>query len=98
MAKRMDCWTLVQHSGFGYGGKSEFAKAVEVRNICSRSMENRVRKAGGMIFESYLAASDAEDKINGVTGDRPFLQAAGRFSDERLDNLPIYIPATEVEV
>lgn len=96
-------WTLVQHSGAGYAGKPAFAQAVETRHIGNKDDGNpmtakqfekeikRITDAGGLLFDSYGEASDAEDKINGIYGG-DFLNAKGTFSHEMVDGLYIYQP------
>lgn len=99
-------WTLVQHSGAGYAGKPAFAKAVETRSVGYKDDGNpmtekqyrsecaRITAAGGVLFDSYVEASDAEDTVNGVREDSPhgFLNAQGTFSDQEVDGLRIYCP------
>lgn len=89
-------YTLVQHSGFGYAAKPAFRQAVEMRMLTRKDELGRVAKAGGLVFNSYGAASDAEEKENypaDVTGLYPC--AKGRFSRLKIDGLAIYIPAKQ---
>jgi hypothetical protein len=92
----LDKWTIVQHSGYGYNLDPVFARAVETRSVSTKAEENRVLKVGGILFDSYTEASDFEDDVNGVSGDRPFLKVEGTFSDKDIDGLKIYIPKREV--
>lgn len=88
-------YTIVQHSGFGWGHKPAFARAVELKGV-TPAEARKVKKVGGILFDNYSDASDFEDKANGVDGSRPFLQVAGTFSDEHIEGLRIYIPQTVV--
>lgn len=92
-------WTIVQHSGAGYGGKEGFAHAVEERTIDNKRDENMVLKAGGLIFEDYMEAVEFEEKANGITDPDHvgiYPKAKGTFSDKEIDGLKIYIPVREV--
>jgi hypothetical protein len=86
-------YTLVQHSGFGFGQKEWFARAVEPTVIPDKRTENKVRKLGGFVGD-YAEAAEAEETINGVTGDRPFLQAAGTFAAYEVGGLRLYVLPT----
>jgi len=87
-------YTLVQHSGFGYAGKPGFKQAVEMRMLTRKGQIEKVRKAGGMLFDSYAAASDAADTENypeEVQGLYP--RARGTFARFVVDGLHVYIPS-----
>jgi hypothetical protein len=91
-------FTLVQHSGFGYGGKEGFAHGVEERTIDNKRDEEKVIKAGGLIFEDYMEAVEFEEKVNGISDPAStslYPQAKGTFSDKEIDGLKIYIPVRE---
>jgi hypothetical protein len=47
-----------------------------------------------VLFSSYVAASDAEDLINGIKSES-FLAARGDFSEYQVDGLRLYLPAEE---
>jgi len=90
-------WTLVQHSGYGYAGKPGFMQALEVRSLSSRAERNRVERVGGVVFEDYGEARDAEETLNYP---HPFKTPAdiyprfqGTFSEKMVDGLRIAIPA-----
>ena len=88
----MSNYTLVRHSGFGYGGKLAFARAVEMRSL-NEAEVREVKAAGGLLFDSYDSANDAEHAENyppGVTGLIP--RCTGTFSKKTIDDLAIYIP------
>lgn len=112
MAPRQMCvpkWTLVQHSGYGYGQDGQFSRAVEPREIGRKEdggimtakqfdeLLTKIKVEGGLVYDTYREAMVAEDVINGVTGDRPFLNVAGEFSHKVvIDSLRLYIPVREV--
>lgn len=84
-------WTIVQHSGYGYGGDEGFRHAVEVRQVSTRAEKARVASAGGMLFPSWRAADDYCDSANyppEVSGLYP--RARGSFSTHKVDGLAIY--------
>jgi len=56
-----DKWTVVQHSGFGYGGKPAFEKGLETRMCRTQTEKNRVIKAGGVLFD-YMGAEKFAEK------------------------------------
>jgi hypothetical protein len=89
-----DLYTLVQHSGFGYGGKPGFRRAVELRYV-TPVQAKRVVEAGGVVFESWYDADSAE-MMSGYpapefdTGIYPNVQ--GKFSTLEIDQLRVYVP------
>lgn len=91
--KPITAWTLVQHSGFGYGKKPGFKRAVETRMITGAKEIQRVIEAGGLILNDYSDAEDRADHENypeGLTGIVPCVQ--GSFSTHKVDYLAVYIP------
>ena len=86
-------YTLVQHSGYGYGGKPEFMAAVETRQISGKEID-RVKKVGGVVFDAFHEADEAENRENyppGVKGIIP--RVRGRFHPTAaVDRLKIYLP------
>ena len=101
MSKTFENFTAVQHSGFGYGGKREFERGLEVRTVGTQAEQDKVVKAGGVLFDTRAAANEFCDRAM-WPGSQPGLdlvpRARGRFSDTQVDGLRIYIPATEVEI
>lgn len=89
--------TAVQHSGFGYGGKPEFEKGLEVRTVGTKAEQDKVLDAGGVLFDTRAAAEEFCDRAM-WPDTRPGLdlipRARGRFSDTEVDGLRVYIPAT----
>lgn len=88
-------WTLVQHSGFTYGGKPGFRRGVELVSVTARDAA-RITNAGGKLYETYSDGRDAEMGENyppGVDGLYP--QVRGTFSRTKLNGSPVYIPAPE---
>lgn len=89
--------TVVQHSGCGYSGNPQFEKGLEPRHVATKADANRVKIAGGLLFESYAEADAFCDKAmypEGYGGLTP--NAQGSFSDQEIDGLKIYIPLVEV--
>ena len=87
-------WTIVQHSGFGYGGHASFERGVESRRVDTQEDQIKVVKAGGLLFETY-------EKAEGYVDEEPYLGqdvkslcpcVQGTFSEHKIDNLRIYIP------
>jgi hypothetical protein len=59
----MTKYTLVQHSGFTTGGNPQFRKAVEVF-FASEQVAKAAEKAGGLVFDDYDKATEAEYQVN----------------------------------
>lgn len=92
---KIDKWTVVQHSGFGYAQKPGFEKAVEVRNLTTVGEMRKVEKAGGVVFDNYREADDFCDSENfpeGVPGVPLYPSVRGTFSFTEIDGLRIYVP------
>lgn len=84
-------YTLVQHSAASLGTPG-FRAAVENAAIATAAQEAKIRKAGGLVFDTYEASSDAEYAENyppGVEGMYP--RVRGRFA--KVGPLRVYIPA-----
>lgn len=87
-------YTLVQHSGYGYGQKPGFEKGLEVRSLTSQKEINLVKKVGGMLFDTYAEASEAEMRMQYPPGHLPnnfYPGFLGSFSDKEIDGLKIAI-------
>ena len=98
-------YTVVQHSGFGYGSDPQFQHGLESRSVLTKAERERVTKAGGLLFDTYTEAEDfAADAMYGTFKDDPgntrtfdlTPRAKGTFSDKKVDGLRIYIPVREV--
>lgn len=90
-------YTIVQHSGFGYAGKPQFAKGVEAIKLTGSRERRAVEAAGGLLFETYEAAEDYVQKISypeGYTGIIPL--APGQFSAVKIQGLAVYVPVPAV--
>lgn len=86
-------WTVVQHSGYGYSAKPGFEHAVETRHISTQAERHRVEGAGGVIFDTCMAAEDFAEAANYPAGNPGiYPRAKGTFSDKLIDGLLIYIP------
>lgn len=85
----------VQHSGYGYGNDPDFAHGLETRTVSTAAQQDAVRRAGGVLFDSYVASErycDEEMYPPGVEGLIP--RAPGTFSDTKIDTLRVYVPVT----
>lgn len=90
-------WTVVQHSGFGYAGKEGFKRGLEPRQIENRRQYELIIRTGGMVFQSYGAASDyAEAEMYPDDSSDIYPRARGRFVKAQIDGLAVYIPLTGV--
>ena len=91
-------WTIVQHSGFGYGNKVGFKYGLEPRSLKTKASQNRVIKAGGVLYESYMAADDAAEGFMYPPGHRsiyPNCRPFGGFGRAKVDGLRLFIPKQE---
>jgi hypothetical protein len=87
-------WTLVQHSGYSYGGDSQFQKGVEERQVSTAREAERITKAGGVLLDSYLKARDLAMKEMYPSGEGLIPDARGTFNRRVLiGRLPLYVPA-----
>ena len=96
MAKKkvafVPCYTVVQHSGAA--SDKDFTKGLEPREVASVTERDLVKKAGGIVFPDYGAASafcDAEMFPPGHRGLMP--KAPGRFAKMTVGELRVYVPA-----
>lgn len=86
-------WTIVQHSGYGYGADPLFARGLESRVVTTVAEARRVEAAGGELFDSYNAAEDFVERASYPDGYGGLIpQAQGAFSEVLFDDLAIYIP------
>jgi len=88
-------YTLVQHSGYGVAGKPGFARAVEEAAVEGDKLEERIRAAGGILFDAYGEASEYATEFNyppEAAGLVP--RAQGTFhSKVKVGGLRLYIPS-----
>lgn len=89
-------WTLVQHSGYGYGGNAGFKYGLETREINNVTDLRKVMKAGGVVFDNYMDAGRAEEELPYKNNSSLYPKVHGTFSDEMIDGLRIYIPVREI--
>lgn len=89
-------WTLVQHSGYGYAEKPGFMQALEIRSLANRAERNLVERVGGVVFEDYGSARDAEEALNYPhefkTPADIYPRFEGTFSPKMIDGLRIALP------
>jgi hypothetical protein len=84
-------WTIVQHSGYSHGDNPQFAQGLEEAGVDKASDIARVEKAGGLLFASYMEASDfAEAEMyRDVSGLIP--RAPGKFARTKIGGRRVYI-------
>ena len=86
-------FTLVQHSA-ALRGDPCFTAAVELAHLHNQTEVDRVKKAGGVVYNSYKDATDAEyyenypPEVGGLIA-----RVRGTFSKYKLDGSKIYVPA-----
>ena len=94
-------YTVVQHSGYGYGNNTQFMYGLESRSLTTDNQLNKVIKAGGMVFNTYSEAEDYADfasypkDYNGLT---PRANQFGSFSRMKIDKLRIFVPKLKVQL
>lgn len=85
-------YCLVQHSGYGYGGKPMMAGGLELREV-SGSLADAVVAAGGVVVSGWARAdalAEREMYPPGVIGLIP--EAEGHFAALKVDSLAVYVP------
>lgn len=92
-----EVYTVVQHSGYGYGGKPAFERGLETRNLTTKGEATRVTKAGGLVFDSYAEAEDYafDEQYREVTHGGLTPRAPGSFAAYEVDGLRVYVPAAQ---
>lgn len=84
-------WTLVQHSRWVRDEDRDFEKSLEIRRVTRKSDIEVVRKAGGVLFEEYKDAMQAEEEWPFLQGENAY-GVMGTFSDKKIDGHGVYIP------
>lgn len=74
-------WTLVQHSGFGYGGREEMQDFVEARVVMSQKELDKINKANGFVLDKFEDIEKAEIKFG--------FDVKGTFANSKIDGLRI---------
>lgn len=91
MAKAL--YTIVQHSGAGYGYKPEFEQGLEIREVTDGRFQNKIRTLGGKLFATWSEADDYVDSESYQPGNESLIpNAPGTFVDYEVDELKLYIP------
>lgn len=96
---KAEAWTIVQHSGYGYGHKEALKQGLEVRQVTKLMEIKRVVKAGGVLFESYNNALDYTYKEMYPEGHEGLVpKAPGKFlNNVFIDELRLYVPLVQPE-
>lgn len=88
-----ETYTIVQHSGAGYGDKTKFNKGLETRMLRSVGEYNLVTRVKGKLFNNYNQAEEyAEEEMYKHCPEGIYPCAPGTFSTKTIDDLKIYIP------
>lgn len=91
-------WAIVQHSAVAAKGDMTFERALETRMVSKDADARKVEKAGGILFDSYADAEDFTEVAMYPPGNDGLIpNVLGKFSDETLDGMRIYIPVREVK-
>ena len=86
-------YTIVQHSGYGYGDNTQFENGLEPRNIERKSQFMRVMSEGGVVFDNWMDAEDYCEHEMYPSDYKGLIQnAPGHFCAFKIDNLRLYIP------
>jgi len=89
-------YTIVQHSGYAYGLKSDFKHGLEAKVIGSKPQLEDITKHGGLIFPTFQEAEDYAHKEMYPAGHEGWLpKAPGTFSDYKRAGLALYIPLNQ---
>jgi len=92
-------WTVVQHSAYGYKRDYQFKHGLESHLLELESQAVRVRSAGGLLFDDYIAAEDyCMDEMYPKGHDGLTPVALGDFSKKAFDGLRLYLPVQVLEV
>jgi hypothetical protein len=84
-------WTLVRHSGWTVAKKPGFEHAVETQMLTTQTEVARVVRVGGMVFDDYTKATEAEYSENyppGIKGLIP--KTHGTFARAKIQGGQIY--------
>ena len=91
-------YVLVQHSGWGYGGQPEFARAVESRYLPDEE-RGAAEALGVTIFQGYAEGSAAEEEENWPEGYEGIIpRVRGWFTSEKMNGLAYYRQSVGVTI
>lgn len=91
-------YTLIQHTGYSIGGNPQFMAAVECAWVSGSVLLRKIQEKGGVIFDSYHAASTAEMTANYTPDNKSIIpRVRGTFSSLRFDGTVyrLYIPTSD---
>ena len=96
---KINLFTVVQHSGCGYGGDYTFRRGLEVRNVDNAKDRNAVQKAGGLLFDTWGKADNyCDEEMYRDVPEGAFVlvpRAPGTFAAAEVDGLRVYVPPRE---
>jgi hypothetical protein len=92
--KALTKYTLVQHSAWTVKRDPCFESAVELASLEYQRQIDAVNRAGGLLFDSYKEASDAEYRENYPDADEQGLipGVRGTFATYALQGRRVYVP------
>jgi hypothetical protein len=86
-------YTVVRHSGYGYGHSTDFMRGLETRGVATAAEAEQIRRAGGIIFATYAEAVRYEETAPYPPGHEGLIpRAPGTFSTVMVDGLAVYLP------
>lgn len=87
-------YTLVRHSGWSVGQNPQFKQAVELTSVSGADL-SAVAKVGGLIYNTYTEASNAEHNANWPPAHQGIIpRANGSF--KMVKDLDVFIPALPI--
>lgn len=86
-------YTLVRHTGWSVGGKSDFEHAVEERDVPTKTIASLIMRKGGCIYDSYATAHQMAHTYNYPRDNTGIVPTAkGRFAKVRGFDEEIFLP------
>ena len=93
--KKLGQYVLVQHSGWGYANNPQFIGGLELRWVDNPKQLQKVRDAGGLVFQDYDSAHTAMFELmypSSYGGLVPVADRAGAFAGLAIDGLRVFVP------
>ena len=82
-------FTLVRHHAYIYGGDKHFEQALQVQVVSTAREVTRVKKADGVLFDTY---AEAQALVNAAHNAADGGDLLGAFSTKVIGEAPIYVP------
>jgi hypothetical protein len=90
-------YTAVMHSAGAYAGDPQFTSALEEAAVSTHAEMRKVKKAGGVLFDTYTEAADfceTENYPPGIEGLIPHVP--GTFGKLTLEGRRVYLPGRTI--